>query len=62
MLKNSSTVAVSVPINLSIQVGYVSGNGPRETYFVDVPRNLHVSILIKSSSEISEYRYSLFRS
>ena len=37
MLKNSSTLAVglSVPINLSIKLGFVSVNGPRETYFVD---------------------------
>ena len=38
MLKNSSTLAVSVPINLSIKLGFVSVNGPRETYFVDSPR------------------------
>ena len=30
MLKNSSTLAVSVPINLSIKLGFVSVNGPRE--------------------------------
>ena len=35
MLKNSSTLAVSVPINLSIKLGYVSLNGTMETYFVD---------------------------
>ena len=35
MLKNCSTLAVHVPINLSIKFGYVSINGPRETYFVD---------------------------
>ena len=39
MLKNSSTLAVSVPINLSIKLGFVSVNDPRETYFVDAPRN-----------------------
>ena len=33
MLKNSSsTLAVSVPINLSIKLGFVSVNGHRETY------------------------------
>ena len=37
MLKNSSTLAVSVPINLSIKFDFVSVNGPRETYFVDAP-------------------------
>ena len=36
MLKNSSTLAVSVPIDLSIKLGFVSINSPRETYFVDV--------------------------
>ena len=35
MLKNSSTLAVYVPINISIKLGFVSVNGPRETYFVD---------------------------
>ena len=35
MLKNSSTLAVSVPINLSIILGFVSINGSMETYFVD---------------------------
>ena len=35
MLKNSSTLAVSVPINLYIKLGFVSVNGTRETYFVD---------------------------
>ena len=39
LLKNSSTLAVSVPINLSINLGFVSVNDPRETYFVDVLRN-----------------------
>ena len=35
-VENSSTIAVSVPINLSIKLGFVYVNGPRETYFVDV--------------------------
>ena len=39
MLKNSSLRAVSVPINLSTKLGFVSVNSPRETYFVDVPCN-----------------------
>ena len=34
MLKNSSTFAVSVPVNYSIKLDFVSVNGPRETYFV----------------------------
>ena len=36
MLKNSSTLAVSVPINLCVKLDFVCVNGPRETYFVDV--------------------------
>ena len=39
MLKNSSTLAVSVPINLFIKFGFVSANSPRETYFVDALRS-----------------------
>ena len=35
MLKNSSTLAVSVPINHSIKLGFVSVNDPKEMYFVD---------------------------
>ena len=34
-VKNSSTLAVSVQINVSIKFSFVSVNGPRETYFVD---------------------------
>ena len=36
MLKNSSIFAVYVPINLSIKLGFISVNGFRENYFVDV--------------------------
>ena len=39
MLENSSTLAVSVPINFSIKLGSVTVNGPTETYFVDM---LHI--------------------
>ena len=39
MLKISSTFAVSVPINLSIKLGFASVNDARETYFVDA---LHI--------------------
>ena len=38
MLKNSSTLAVSVPINLSLKLGFIPVNGLRETYFVDALR------------------------
>ena len=40
MLKNSPTRAVSVPINVSIKLGFVSVHGHRETYFVDALRIL----------------------
>ena len=36
IMKNSSTLAVSVAINVSIKLGFVSVNDSRETYFVDV--------------------------
>ena len=35
MLKNSSTLAASVPINLPINLGIDFVNGRREIYFVD---------------------------
>ena len=35
MLKNSSRLAVCVPINISIKLDFVFANGHRETYFVD---------------------------
>jgi hypothetical protein len=38
MLKKSLTLAVSVSINISIQMSLDSVHGPRETYFVDEPR------------------------
>ena len=45
MSKNSSNLAVSVPINLSIKLCFVSVNGSRETYFVDALRiTVHISI------------------
>ena len=41
MLKNITTLEVSVPINLSIKLGFVSVNGPRETYFVERASCMH---------------------
>jgi hypothetical protein len=38
MLKKSWTLAVSVAMNISLQLCFVSVHGPRETYFVDEPR------------------------
>ena len=40
MLKNSSRLAVCVPINVYIKLDFVSVNVSRETYFVDAPRIL----------------------
>ena len=37
MLKNSSTLAVSVPINHSTKLGFVSVNGLWEAYFEEAP-------------------------
>ena len=44
-LKNSSTIAVSVPINLSMKLGFVSVNGLKETYFVDAQRIIFQTLL-----------------
>ena len=38
MFKIDSTHAVSIPINLSINLGFVPVNSTRETYFVDALR------------------------
>ena len=38
VLKSSSTLAVSVPIILSTEFGFLSVNGLRDTYFVDTVR------------------------
>jgi hypothetical protein len=35
---NSSTLAVSVAINISMKLCFVSVNGPREPYLLDEPR------------------------
>ena len=40
ILKNSSTLAVYVSINLSVTLGFVSVNTPTESYFVDELSNL----------------------
>jgi hypothetical protein len=37
MLKNSWTLAVSVAINISMKLCFVSLNGPRDPHFVDEP-------------------------
>jgi hypothetical protein len=38
MLKNSWTHAVSVAINISMHLCFISVNGPREPYLLDEPR------------------------
>jgi hypothetical protein len=40
MLKNSSTLAVSVAINISMKLCFVSVNSPREPYLLDEPRRI----------------------
>ena len=50
VLKNSSTLAV--PINLTFKLGFVSVNGPTETYFVHT-----LSIII---SKFVSYHYLAF--
>ena len=59
MLKNSSTLAVSVPTNLSVKLDFVSVKDPRETYFLDklrasirnrcigIPKGVHVGLSIE---------------
>jgi hypothetical protein len=37
-LKNSWTLAVSVAVNISMKLCFVSVNGPTETYLPDEPR------------------------
>jgi hypothetical protein len=48
MLKNSRTLAVSVAINISMKLCFISVNGPRESYFVDDPRKYAIRICFKS--------------
>ena len=56
--KNRSTLAVSVPINLSIKLDFVSVNGARETYFVytvEMGRKKHSSYF-KTVSRLKLFR------
>jgi hypothetical protein len=62
MLKNSWTLAVSVAINISMKLCFVSVNGPRETYFVDEPRNLYTFLIwtaLQLRERVSQLCYSL---
>ena len=58
MLKNSSALAVSVPINLSIKLSFVSVNGSGETYFVDEPRRLTLAYQ-RGASKAHSINFSL---
>ena len=57
MLKNSSTLAVSVPINLSTKLGFVSVHSPRETYFLDV---LYICLFVCVLQKYSGVHVSLY--
>ena len=50
ILKNSSTLAVSVPVKISIKLGFVSVNCLRETYFVET---LHTTV-VTTEAEMSK--------
>jgi hypothetical protein len=41
-VEKSCAFAVSVAINISMQLCFVSVHGPRETYFVDEPRTINI--------------------
>ena len=55
MLKNSSTLAVSVPINLFIKFGFVSVNGLRENYFVDALCRIYLDLESFKPDEIGKW-------
>ena len=45
MLKNNSTLAVSLPINISVKLDFVTVNDLRETYFVDPLHSFYLIVL-----------------
>ena len=55
ILKNSLTLAVSVPIILFIKFGFVSVNDPRETYFVDALRRFCLGFDLFEPGEIVKW-------
>ena len=55
MLKNCSTLAVSIPINLNIKLGFVYVNGARETYFVDTLRR-HMVANCPETERLNNYK------
>ena len=60
MLKNILTLAVSVPRNLFIKFGFVSVNGPRETYFVDLLRRFCLDFDLFKPDEIGKWWHMIF--
>ena len=56
MFQSSSTLAVCVPINLSITLDFVSLKWPRESYLVDAP---HMCILNVCSNANPLHDYML---
>ena len=62
MLKNSSTLAVSVPVNLSIKLGFVYINGPREPHFIDaLSSSIDFQQMTSTNCDVSSTtNYSLF--
>jgi hypothetical protein len=44
MLKNSRTLAVSVAMNISMKLCFVSVNGPREPYVLDELRTSQIEL------------------
>jgi hypothetical protein len=44
MLKNIWTLAVTVAINISMKLCFVSVNGPREPYLLDEPRIYYIHL------------------
>ena len=60
MLKNSSTLAVSVPINVFIEFGFVYVNGSREFYFVDALSRFCSDSDLFKPDEIGKWRHMIF--
>ena len=59
-VENSSTLAVSVPINLFNKLGFVSVNGPRETYFVHATR-VYTMFIRYPVSDVNEVEIIIYK-
>ena len=59
-VENSLTLAVPVPRNLFIKFGFVSVNGPRETYFVDALHRFCLHFDLFKPDEIGKWRHMVF--